>query len=252
MRVIVQMTHLFDEHLPQGLHHHTGATRELLPLPVVDAGEPTLERLIEWRGDRDRHLPSCRVRLADSWLLLVVRTLNAQVKTTAGWWRPRAVQKEALLCLWEACYDFGAEEIEIPDEDWRSYLAHHRVDYHGEVALVAQELSWERVEAALPPEDCCAILDAEQVCRGSALSYLQHPEEALCEDPSAHVQKWKAKVHVRGSERVLFARELLERGLVTIVRPHELVRIHGQPILNGLFGIEKGSEKVCDRHRGLS
>eukprot|EP00971_Amphidinium_carterae_P333543 6468324-Amphidinium_carterae.1 len=100
---------------------------------------------------------------------LAVRTLNAQVKARAGWWTPRQVQATALERLWLSCYDFVAEGIDVARQDWHAYLGHHRIDDHGEVAVLAQELNWERVEPALPPQDCCAVLEAEAICTGSAL-----------------------------------------------------------------------------------
>eukprot|EP00971_Amphidinium_carterae_P281422 5587301-Amphidinium_carterae.2 len=247
----MELESLLDECLPQWLTHHSGATRDLLPLPWLGVEARTAEHLISWRGERDENWGADLVLQADQWLGLVVRTLNAQVKATAAWWQPRAPQAEALRSLWLSGYDCLAAGLDISAEDWAAYLGHHRIDYHGEVALVAQPLTWERVEPALPPPSACAVLAAEDVCSGSALHYVLHPEQALCDRPELLLDRVSAKVRIRPFERVQFARELLKRDLVRVVRSAELVRVNGKAVLNGLFGIEKPSQQVqCKDGKG--
>eukprot|EP00971_Amphidinium_carterae_P038180 750349-Amphidinium_carterae.1 len=67
-------------------------------------------------------------------------------------------------------------------DDEAPSLKAYKIDYNGEIAVMAEDLSWTRVQAALPPRANCAALHVEQVCEGSALAYVQHPENALVED----------------------------------------------------------------------
>eukprot|EP00971_Amphidinium_carterae_P019548 384841-Amphidinium_carterae.2 len=243
-RVIDELMALFESEIPQRLNHHTSATRELLPLPVLDWSDRSPERLLLWRGERNEEWDEALVHHTDRWLGLVVRTLNVQVQIRSSWWHPRAPQSEALRLLWLSCYDFLADGLEVSSEDWRAYLSHHKIDYNGEVAMVAQQLTWARVEPALPPPSNCAVLSAEQVCTGAALHYLERPEDALCDHPEQHLERSTARVHIAVEERVCFARELLKRRLVTVVRADQVLRVNGKAILNGLFGVEKPGQMV--------
>eukprot|EP00971_Amphidinium_carterae_P351971 6492369-Amphidinium_carterae.2 len=233
---------------PAWLTHHADATKELLPLPCVDVSvSANSQRLSEWRGTRGNEWDARTVSLADAWLEVVIKVLNSQLRFEAGWWQPRATQRAALSKLWEQCFDFACMDVTEPNiGELQSYLKACRVDYHGEIAVIAEELTWTRVAAALPPAESCATLCVEDVCEGSALRYVECPDKALLPHYETLPAPKSARVRLRRSERVLFGQELLKRGLVSIVRESELVRWHGVPVLNGLFGIPKPSQLVLD------
>eukprot|EP00971_Amphidinium_carterae_P232556 4614965-Amphidinium_carterae.1 len=233
---------------PAWLTHHVGATRDLLPLPILDVSESGIsQRLSAWRGTRGEEWDACTVHLADAWLEVVVCVLNSQIRSEASWWHPKAAQRVALSKLWEQCFDFALLDVTVPsDGELQTYLKASRVDYQGEIAVMAEELTWTRVKAALPPAESCATLSVEDVCEGSALKYVECPESALLPHYETLPAPKPARVRLRRSERLVFGRELLKRGLVSVVRESELVRWHGVPVLNGLFGIPKPSQLVLD------
>eukprot|EP00971_Amphidinium_carterae_P262996 5217722-Amphidinium_carterae.1 len=166
---------------PAWLNHHSNATRDLLPLPVLDVcARDASELLSEWRGIRDENWDVRTVHLADAWLEIVVCMLNSQVGAEANWWVPRSTQRVSLARLWEACFDVVFLDVAVPtSEELNGYLRACRIDYHGEIAVIAEELTWTRVAAALPPTESCAALQVETVCEGSALRYVENPASAL-------------------------------------------------------------------------
>eukprot|EP00971_Amphidinium_carterae_P044017 866021-Amphidinium_carterae.2 len=149
---------------PAWLRHHT-ASRDLLPLPVCACNEGrVVEGCLEtWRGSREAW-DEQTVRAADCWLEVIVMVLNMQVKATSVWWTPKQTQRVALRRLWDQCVDFVMLDVsETPWQELEPYLKACKIDYNGEIAVMAEELSWTRVQAALPPASICAVLHVEDI-----------------------------------------------------------------------------------------
>eukprot|EP00971_Amphidinium_carterae_P181214 3594834-Amphidinium_carterae.1 len=179
------------------LRHHTCATRDILPLPVLHVGSgDDEERLSEWRGERRGKWDRRATHLTDAWLEVVVLVLNSQVRASAGWWSPALAQKRALEKLWEQFLDFVSLQVPVPSEcELVQFLRASKIDYHGELAVAAEELSWTRMCAALPPPESCGILHVEDICEGAALDYVSNPAKALISDFAAHAWPKPARVH---------------------------------------------------------
>ena len=55
----------------------------------------------------------------------------------------------------------------LPGRDWEKYLKGKCFSYGGEIVSVAQPLSWEQVEASLPPPGACARVPALDIADGA-------------------------------------------------------------------------------------
>ena len=67
----------------------------------------------------------------------------------------------------------------IEGTDWEQKIKTTGVSYSREEVGVAQEMTWDQVEPALPPVGCAVVVDAEALATGGVKEFLQEPEMCL-------------------------------------------------------------------------
>ena len=125
--------------------------------------------------------------------------------------------------------------------DWGELLKQQRLGYSGEPGGRAHELTWSQVEPSLPPLQHCASIDVLDLAEGPVRAFLLDPTLTLKDPSLIEVCPKAGRFMVRASEQVSFGKELLQRRLVAPVGAADLLQVRGRPLLNGLFGVEKGA-----------
>eukprot|EP00435_Cladocopium_sp_Y103_P040826 s373_g11.t1 len=119
---------------------------------------------------------------------------------------------------------------------WSEFFRVRGVDYKGEEILTAQSMRWENVRSALPAE--VGGVPLEDVVEKGCLHYVLNFEEYLLEvDDQVSVKP--PRVMVPPDEWEVFCRNLLQRGVFSMVHEDDLYKVHGNLLLNGLFGVSK-------------
>jgi hypothetical protein len=141
----------------------------------------------------------------------------------------------------KAVHMVSLPENSIPKKDWDEATEGTRLSYIGQVVERAVELTWEQLEPALPDFDHCASIDAEALAEGECRDVLADPMGALDKLHSAKECPRAGRNIIRAGHHLKIAKGLLARGLVIALEAHERIFVHGQPLMNGLFGIGKGA-----------
>ena len=120
-------------------------------------------------------------------------------------------------------------------------LIEKKVNYAGEETLHCFPLSLEQILPALPPKEHGGCVDALAWTSGLTKDFLLHPERAIVKDCGQVLPKLQAKIHVQPGELDLVVNELIERNVCAWVPFSSVLRYRGEPVLNGLFGVQKPS-----------
>ena len=128
-------------------------------------------------------------------------------------------------------------EETVPEVTWADFFRCRGIDYKGEEIMTAQSMVWENVAPALPKE--VGGVQLENVVEHGCLHYVKNFETYLLpEEDQVYTKPPRVLVPPEGWER--FCRGLLELGIFDKVHEDDLYKVHGKPILNGLFGVSKG------------
>ena len=211
---------------------------DLLPLPlpyVPEEGEDTTQL---------RTRPHC------AWMWLIVVTLNAgflsggsvlanvarlTAATTMG-------QQRALDELHsQVAYFLDLEDGIVKEMDWKKFFAARSISYTGEVMASPRTLTWRQMAPGLPPAEFCGRIDALELAEGAVRDMLLNPGEQIIPAEECPRIPPPGRVHFHADEVADMGRQLLERGLLEIVEPEEILVSNGTKILNGSFGVGKGS-----------
>ncbi|CAK0803102.1 unnamed protein product [Prorocentrum cordatum] len=230
------------------------SSRELLPFATSLGLAPYRQHAEYARllagGDKTGRCALPRPALGlDEWLLLVLLGLNAL------WDGSRALGQQPcampvngpsvaqVACFWHLerkVHSFVTTPgMGVAAEAPVELFAKREVSYGGDVVQRAVELTWEQIEPALPPADRCGRLRAVDFCKPRVRRYLEEPIEMLVPLDCFPARPKPGKVMASSTEIVRIGRGLLERGLVAPLRRSDLLHIHGEPVVNGLFGALK-------------
>ena len=120
-------------------------------------------------------------------------------------------------------------------------LSSRFVGYNGEEVAKMEVLSLEQVEPALPPSSHGGSIRAVDWVDGRTKSFLLNPDACLLKEEEVEKGvRLQAKVHIIEEDRRKLALLLCERGVCCWTREREVLRMKGQKVLNGLFGVSKG------------
>eukprot|EP00435_Cladocopium_sp_Y103_P052810 s1149_g16.t1 len=244
----------------------TGRIRDVLPLPLDEEMIETLEQIppegpFKVKGGK---MSGGQIKAAyrkvgvDCLSFCIVVSLNllwgglsSAAKLPKG--PPSQQQCEVLARLRKAAaYSVdsrdGAEKGAVPrvvKEDWPKKLKEARVSYHGEVVAKAEPLELERIAASLPPIGFGGIVQLSDLCEGDTLRRLQDPAGCLLPPDEMPGIIPRPRVQVKdNSEWEALGKTLYDRGILVPVT--EPVCVAGQPILNGMFGVEKTGRDLPD------
>ena len=154
--------------------------------------------------------------------------------------------------IWENLVDQAALFIEgCPGKslavDWAAKIKARRLSYSGEVVATAQALSWEQIEAALPPKGACGRVPALDVSEGAVKRFLSDPSPHLSRAEGLKERPRPGRVLSQPGESLKIARGLLAHGIVGFVEHSDAVWIKGRPLTNGWFGVSKGVQMAVGR-----
>ena len=176
-------------------------------------------------------------QLCRSMLSVLVKSLNSlNGEGQGGKSDCSEFQGVVLTGLMEDCFRVSRWNCDAAPPDWNEFLRVRGVDYKGDEVLTAQTMQWENVAPALPQEVGKVAL--EDVVELGCKHYVLNFEEYLLE-PEDQAPFKPPKVMVPPSEWGAFCSHLLERGIFSKIHEDDLPRVHGQLLLNGLFGVSK-------------
>ena len=93
--------------------------------------------------------------------------------------------------------------------------------------------------AAFPPQEHGGSIDIMRFVSSSIQFFLQHPSKMVLPDEGQVLPKLQGKVHMEKSNQLVLAKELVNRGVCCWVPLKRVFKYRNEPVLNGLFGVEK-------------
>ena len=138
-------------------------------------------------------------------------------------------------------YFLNLEDGIVKDMDWKKFFAARSVSYTGEVMASPRTLTWRQMAPGLPPAEFCGRIDALELAEGAVRDMLLNPGEQILPAEECPKIPPPGRVHFQAGEAAAMGRQLLTRRLLEIVEPEEILVINGTEILNGSFGVGKGS-----------
>jgi len=131
----------------------------------------------------------------------------------------------------------GGWEESFGKMSWEEFFRMRSVDYVGDEVAVARVTSWENLRHALPTE--VGSVELEQVVGEGCKHYVQNFKEYLLDEASmTYVRPPRVMVADADWEKV--CEGLIQAGVCEVMAEQELFHVAGKPLLNGLFGVEKG------------
>lgn len=182
----------------------------------------------------------------EAWLFCALAGLNG----VSGSLQPLApgpttkVQGRAVASLTRTVERFlhlgGCHHGEL--ERIRQELKGVRLSYTGEELSICHPLTREQVLPALPPGNHGGSVDVLDLVSHGTRRLLEHPELLVIEDSGQDLPPLQAKVHCTHEEMVHLGRDLVDRNICAWIPLEEVFAFRGQPVLSGLFGVEKSSK----------
>ena len=123
--------------------------------------------------------------------------------------------------------------------DWKTFFSSRSIDYKGEEVKTAKSFSWSNIGPALPKE--IGVVPLRDLCEQGCKYYVDNFPQFL-----RPVEEWplvkKGRVMVSQEDWPEVARNLVSAGVCKVIPESEVFKVRGEPLLNGLFGVEKGEE----------
>ena len=111
-------------------------------------------------------------------------------------------------------------------ESVKNELACRFVSYTGEEIPKMEVLSLEQVLPALPPpEGHGGCIPVTAWLSGRSKTFLNFPDDCICEDVGQKLPKLQARVHIHEEDRLPLSKTLCERGVCTWVDENEVFRL---------------------------
>ena len=133
------------------------------------------------------------------------------------------------------------------ETNWHNFFKLKTVDYTGEEVLCAQYTSWENLAPAMPKE--IASVPLSEVCELGCKHYVENFVSYVLPEEMQQSMK-PPRVLISSEAWPDVCRGLLGNGVCIPVLERDIFHVHGQPLLNGLFGVPKGEqEQGIEIHR---
>lgn len=180
----------------------------------------------------------------DAWLFLCLSALNDLAGTvpipTEGRWSKAELR--AIVSLRKAvdrrCQQ-GGHTMVMSEQEWQKDMSSKRVGYNGEEVSTCQQLTWEQVVAALPPEEHGACIDCLDWVSPRTREFLLEPQSLLKDPQTVVFPKMPGRVHIKAEDTMRIATELVKRRICDWIPLDKVYKVRGTPVLNGLFGVGK-------------
>ena len=158
--------------------------------------------------------------------------------------RPTLAQQSALNKIGEHVEDF-LKGPTVPAKDWQAEIRKTKLDYNGGEVKVPVPVTWAQLEPALPPPGSAGRVRAIDLAEGWLAEVLADPRAALLPEAEWPDPPPPAKVWVDTQEEwVKICRGSARLGIFTFLRKSEIFHVRGEPVLNGLTGVEKPGKTV--------
>lgn len=174
------------------------------------------------------------------WVVTMCLCLNSY------WGGPRSNESEVTLMQGKVLEGFLHEVhrldkvVETVDEfDWTQFFRCRTIDYRGEEVKTAKSFGWANIGPALPKE--IGVVPLRDLCENGCQFYVDHFPEFL-KPPEEWPLLKKGRVMVSSDDWPEVACNLVRAGICKVIPESEIFHVHGSPVLNGLFGVEKGEE----------
>ncbi|CAK0891073.1 unnamed protein product [Prorocentrum cordatum] len=222
--------------------------RDALPLPL-----PSTEEVDRWlahsalpRARKCRRRAVAREVSEQAWLHLSAVALNyAFCGRAQEGWRHRPTLSKAQTQVYVHLKSRAAALAEDP----LAMVAAPAIDelaggcgsaYEGESGVKALPCRLCELAPGLPARECAATLDAVDFVDDEVGAWLRRPELALLDQSDWPDPLPRARVNVETeADWEELALHLVSLGIFTTLAESELVRVRGEPVLNGLFAVEK-------------
>eukprot|EP00438_Fugacium_kawagutii_P007570 Skav230247 [mRNA] locus=scaffold1266:12488:17642:+ [translate_table: standard] len=125
------------------------------------------------------------------------------------------------------------------DLTWQSFFRMRSVDYLGDEVATAKHTSWENLAPAIPSQ--VGTVELSQLLEGGCKHYVDCFEEYLLEE----ADRWYVRpprVMIPDEHWEAVCEGLLKAGICTVLHEDQLFKVEDRPLLNGLFGVEKGEQ----------
>lgn len=127
----------------------------------------------------------------------------------------------------------------LDEFDWNSFFRTRTIDYRGEEVKTAKNFSWANIGPALPKE--IGNVPLREVCEQGCRFYVDHFPKFL-----KRAEEWpsvkNSRVMVSEADWPEVAVNLVKAGVCKVIPESEVFHVRGEPLLNGLFGVEKGED----------
>ena len=222
----------------------TKPERHGLPLPLGD-----LEDLVEFLKSSSLknccHPDEAVKRAEEAWLFLTFYGINSLYglarQPIPGRWL--AHQRRAAETLRSHVQRFrksalGVERKVTVDEVERELKA-KRVNYSGEELLLCHPLTLRQILPSLPPAEHGGCVDSLEWVGEVTRFFLTRPNAMVIEDKGQNLPKLQGKINIVKEDLEDVIGELCRRNVCDWVPLDEVLHYRGQPVLNGMFGVEK-------------
>ena len=129
----------------------------------------------------------------------------------------------------------------VEDFDWVQFFRSRTIDYQGDEIKTAKTFSWGNIGPALPRE--IGVVALKDLCEAGCKHYVENFPSYL-KSPEEWPKVKSSRVMVRDSDWGEICRNLVSVGLCKIIPESEVFRVHDAPLLNGMFGVEKGEDHL--------
>ena len=220
-------------------------TPDLLPLPVSSLPRKTASELGRMYPPDGPPTQEGFQHGARAWLQLVVFALNqlytGSARPSPG--PPTEAQRRALDLLFEDCGQLCRDAKSRSPHEWPAAYKAKADAYWGKPVDAATPFTLLQVLPTLPPPGVAASVDIVSVLRGQILAQLQDPESLLLPESEWPESPPKATTQFKDpAEWPALANEIWRRGLVIWLPASAIFAPGGQPVVSGLFGVEKPKE----------
>eukprot|EP00434_Breviolum_minutum_P022771 symbB.v1.2.020089.t2/scaffold1672.1/size106478/1 len=182
---------------------------------------------------------------ADAWLFNCVQYSNFLGGCRVfHWGRWRESDQRAIAGFKEAVARTLAQDgsVKRSVSEVEKELSSRFMSYTGEEIPKMEVLSISQVEPSLPPPSHGGAIRATDWVKGRTKAFLLHPDDCIkTSDEAGRLPKLQGKVHVVSEDKLDLAKLLVSRGICGWTEESDVFRFQGERVLNGMFGVPKGT-----------
>ena len=218
--------------------------RHSLPIPLGELGHIVQQLSVTAFEQWDQLLLNESL-VSDCWLLLCVYGINSLHSVAqlppAGVWRSQ--HRRAIDAMRMHVERFRKSSVNwvsgVGVDEIERDLKARKVNYSGEELMQCHPLTLKQILPSLPLVEHGGCVPALEWVGEVTRHFLLHPELNVVEDVGQPLPRLQGKIHIPPSELDSVVSELVSRNVCSWVPLEEVFHYRGEPVLNGLFGVEK-------------